>query len=44
VNAWKEVRYAAVILLTGLAIYMVRAWRGREWPFGAASSVVNSSG
>src|SRR3984957_16654105 len=44
VNAWKKVRYAAVILLTGLAIYMVRAWRGREWPFGAASSVVNSSG
>jgi APA family basic amino acid/polyamine antiporter len=44
VNAWKEVRYAAVILLTGLAIYMVRAWRGRQWPFGAASSVVNSSG
>jgi len=33
VNAWKEVRYAAVILLTGLAIYMIRAWRGREWPF-----------
>jgi len=43
VNAWKEVRYAAVILLTGLAIYMIRAWRGREWPFGAVSSVVNSS-
>jgi len=32
-NALKEVRYAAVILLAGLAIYMVRAWRGREWPF-----------
>jgi amino acid transporter len=44
VNAWKEVRYAAVILLTGLAIYMFRAWRGREWPFRVASSVVNSSG
>jgi hypothetical protein len=36
VNALKEVRYAAVILLAGLAIYMIRAWRGREWPFGAA--------
>jgi basic amino acid/polyamine antiporter, APA family len=35
VNALKEVRYAAVILLTGILIYMLRAWRGREWPFGA---------
>ncbi len=32
-NAFREVRYAAVILITGLLIYMVRAWRGREWPF-----------
>jgi amino acid transporter len=39
-NAMKEVRYAAVILLAGLAIYMVRAWRGREWPFSTAGSVV----
>jgi APA family basic amino acid/polyamine antiporter len=39
-NAMKEVRYAAVILLAGLTIYMVRAWRGKEWPFHAASSVV----
>jgi amino acid transporter len=39
-NWQKEIRYAVVILLTGLAIYMVRAWRGREWPF----AVVNSSG
>src|SRR5579863_38609 len=37
-NAWKEVRYAAVILLTGLAIYMIRAWRGREWPFGEVTA------
>jgi amino acid transporter len=35
-NALKEVRYALVILLAGLAIYMIRAWRGREWPFGLA--------
>src|SRR6266851_1740376 len=38
-NWQKEVRYAVVILLAGLVIYMIRAWRGREWPFG----VVNSS-
>ncbi len=32
-NALKEIRYAVVILLAGLVIYMIRAWRGREWPF-----------
>jgi basic amino acid/polyamine antiporter, APA family len=32
-NALKEVRYAVVILLAGLAIYMIRAWRSGEWPF-----------
>jgi hypothetical protein len=36
VNWQKEIRYAAVILLTGLAIYMIRAWRGGEWPFRVA--------
>src|SRR6202049_1820315 len=35
-NAMKEVRYAAVILLAGLTVYMVRAWRGEEWPLHAA--------
>jgi amino acid transporter len=34
VNALKEVRYAVVILTTGLVIYMIRAWKGKEWPFG----------
>jgi APA family basic amino acid/polyamine antiporter len=38
VNWQKEIRYAAVILLTGLVIYMIRAWRGGEWPFRAAGS------
>jgi len=32
-NAAKEVRYAVVILVIGLAIYMVRAWKRTEWPF-----------
>ena len=36
VNALREVRYAVVILIVGLLIYMVRAWRGQEWPFGSA--------
>jgi hypothetical protein len=25
-------------LLAGLVIYMIRAWRGREWPFGLVKS------
>jgi APA family basic amino acid/polyamine antiporter len=33
VNAMKEVRYAVVILATGVLIYLIRAWRGHEWPF-----------
>jgi hypothetical protein len=37
-NWQKEIRYAVVILLAGLVIYMIRAWRGEEWPFGAAKS------
>jgi len=34
VNALKEIRYAIVILILGIAIYMARAWRNGEWPFG----------
>ena len=34
----KEVRYAAVLLLLGLIIYLARSWRRREWPFPAAPS------
>jgi len=37
-NFLKEIRYAAVILIVGLVIYLVRAWRGGEWPFGRAAS------
>src|SRR4029077_5863379 len=37
-NWQKEMRYAVVILLAGLVIYMIRAWRSREWPFGLANS------
>jgi amino acid transporter len=32
-NFLREVRYAGVILVVGLAIYLVRAWRQGEWPF-----------
>ncbi|MFZ3263804.1 MAG: APC family permease [Terriglobales bacterium] len=34
-NFLREVRYAGVILVMGLAIYMVRSWRRGEWPFPA---------
>jgi basic amino acid/polyamine antiporter, APA family len=44
-NWQKEIRYAVVILLAGLVIYMIRAWRGEEWPFGGnAPEGVRSSG
>src|SRR6202795_1139196 len=32
-NSLKQVRYALVILITGIAIYMILAWRNKEWPF-----------
>src|ERR1700693_3860334 len=37
-NWQKEIRYAAVILLLGLLIYMIRAWRGSQWPFGTVGT------
>ena len=32
-DAIKQVRLAAVILVTGLVLYFIRAWRNRDWPF-----------
>ena len=40
-NSLTEIRYAAVILITGVAIYMVRAWHNREWPFAATAKEAN---
>lgn len=37
-NFQKEVRYAVVLLIVGLAIYLVRSRRRREWPFGVADA------
>jgi len=39
-NFLREIRYAVVILALGLAIFMARAWRHREWPFGEAAQEV----
>ena len=38
-NALREIRYAIVILATGAIIYMIRAWRTRDWPFNVASAL-----
>ena len=38
-NSMKQIRYAVVILVTGLIIYFLRAWRNGEWPFGEAVKV-----
>jgi amino acid transporter len=40
VNALKEIRYAIVVLIVGIAIYLARAWRQSEWPFGKGSGSV----
>ena len=37
-DALKQVRYAAVILILGLILYFIRAWRNRDWPFSEALS------
>ncbi len=34
----REIRYALVILVVGLMVYCVRAWRRQEWPFAAVVS------
>ena len=39
-NSMKQIRYALVLLITGLIIYFIRAWRNREWPFGEAVSAI----
>jgi basic amino acid/polyamine antiporter, APA family len=33
-NSLTQIRYAALILISGVTIYLLRAWRRREWPFG----------
>jgi len=32
-NSFTQIRYALVILITGVVLYMARAWRSRHWPF-----------
>jgi amino acid transporter len=43
-NFLREIRYAVVILVVGLAIYFVRSWRRGEWPFSAHPAGVEARG
>jgi len=33
-NSGTQIRYAILILITGIALYLIRAWRHQDWPFG----------
>ena len=43
-NFLKEVRYAVVIVIAGVMIYLLRSWRRREWPFGDGARLEDSTG
>ncbi len=32
-NSMTQIRFALAILVSGVAIYLVRSWQKREWPF-----------
>ncbi len=35
-NSLTQVRYALVILVSGVLLYLLRSWRRKEWPFAAS--------
>ena len=35
-NFQREIRYAVVVLIAGMALYFARAWRRKEWPWAKA--------
>jgi amino acid transporter len=37
-NSHKQINYALVVLITGVLLYVARAWRNHEWPFSSASA------
>ena len=43
-NFLREIRYAVAILILGLAIYLVRSWKRREWPFGLKHPGIEAAG
>jgi len=38
VNSMRELRYAIVITIAGVIIYLLRSWRRREWPFAPVAA------
>jgi basic amino acid/polyamine antiporter, APA family len=42
-NFHKELRYALLILASGLIIFFLRAWKNREWPLGKAVEETNNN-
>jgi basic amino acid/polyamine antiporter, APA family len=40
-DALREIRYAGLILVAGILIFIARAWRNKEWPFGEQSLVAS---
>jgi basic amino acid/polyamine antiporter, APA family len=42
-NFLKEVRYAVVIVIAGVLLYLIRSWRRGEWPFESDQSPAAST-
>ncbi|MGC2112167.1 MAG: APC family permease [Candidatus Korobacteraceae bacterium] len=43
-NFLREIRYALVILIAGLFIYLIRSWRRQEWPFTSPRADLEAAG
>jgi basic amino acid/polyamine antiporter, APA family len=43
-NFLREIRYALVILIAGLFIYLFRSWRRQEWPFAGSGADLEVAG
>jgi basic amino acid/polyamine antiporter, APA family len=43
-NSMTQIRYALAILISGVALYLIRAWRSHQWPFGKGGGVAASPG
>jgi amino acid transporter len=43
-NALRELRYATLVLISGLLLYLIRAWQRREWPFGSQAAQAAGEG
>jgi APA family basic amino acid/polyamine antiporter len=43
-NSLTQIRYALLILISGVIIYLLRAWRHGEWPFGEYAAMKKIAG